>query len=155
MKRRVLAALLLACLSPLGCTVINTARVPSDRSGDHIFVSAGDIPEPYESLGMIQVTRSGLLLFGFIDLVGTDLQAGFEKVLIPEIERLGGDGAINAHFHMTQYTPITKALFAFPFFFIPLPSEVTISAEVVRLIDKPDAAAEPSRPPLPGSVAPH
>lgn len=133
-----------------GCTVINTATVPSDRSGGEIFVSAGDIPEPYESLGMIQVTRSGVLLFGFVDVIGTDLQAGFEKVLIPEIKRLGGDGAINARFHMTQYTPITKALFAFPFFFIPLPSEVTISAEVVKLV----RGAAPTPPPPPPSRPP-
>ena len=145
MKRISILLALFATLGLGGCTVIDTVTLPSDRSGDEIFVSAGDIPEPYESLGMIQVTRSGLLLFGFVDPVGTDLEAGFKETLVPEIERLGGDGAINARFHMTQYTPITRALFAFPFFFVPLPSEVTISAEVVKL----GATTRPSPPPPP------
>ena len=84
---RLLLALSLAALT--GCTVIDTATVPSDRSGKDLFVTAGDIPEPYESLGMVQATRSGVLLFGFADVVGTDIQAGLEEVLIPQIARDG------------------------------------------------------------------
>lgn len=127
---RLLAALLLPALT--GCTVVNTASVPSDRSGKDVFVTAGDIPEPHESLGLVQVARSGVLLFGFADVVGTDLNAGFQDVLIPQIREMGGDGAINVRFHQTQYLPFTKVV-GLIFFFIPLPSQVTITAEVVKL----------------------
>lgn len=127
---RLLLVLSLAALT--GCTVINTAAVPSDRGGQDIFVSAGDIPEPYESLGMVQATRSGVLLFGFIDVVGTDIQAGLADVLIPQIREMGGDGAINVRFRQTQYLPVQQVLGAI-FFFAPLPTSVTVTAEVVKL----------------------
>ncbi|QRN99539.1 hypothetical protein JRI60_11185 [Archangium violaceum] len=124
--------LALALVALTGCTVVNTTSVPSDRSGGEVFVTAGDIPEPYESLGMVQATRSGVLLFGFVDVVGTDLDAGFKDVLIPQVREMGGDGAINVRFRQTQYLPVTK-VFGAIFFFIPLPSSVTVTAEVVKL----------------------
>lgn len=127
-----------------GCTVVNTATLPSERDGRAIFVSAGDIPEAYESLGIVQVTRAGVLLFGFVDVVGTDLQAGFEEVLVPTIREMGGDGAINARFRQTQYLPVTKVLGAL-FFIFPLPTSVTITAEVVKLKGG-ESAAQASTP---------
>ncbi|WP_375771956.1 hypothetical protein NR798_14055 [Archangium gephyra] len=140
---RLLVAFALVALT--GCTVINTASVPSDRSGRDVFVTAGDIPEPYETLGMVQATRSGVLLFGFVDVIGTDLEAGFKEVLIPQVREMGGDGAINVRFRQTQYLPVTK-VFGAIFFFIPLPSSVTVTAEVVKLqrrADRPAGAAAP------------
>jgi len=122
----------LALVALTGCTVVNTASVPSDRSGRDIFVTAGEIPEPYESLGIIQATRAGVLLFGFADVAGTDLQTGFRDVLIPQVREMGGDGAINVRFHQTQYLPATQVLGAI-FFIFPLPSQVVMTAEVVRL----------------------
>ncbi len=127
---RLLLALSLVALT--GCTVINTVSVPSDRSGREIFITAGDIPEPYESLGLVQATRSGVLLFGFVDVVGTDLDAGFREVLMPQIRDMGGDGAINVRFRQTQYLPAAQVLGAI-FFIFPLPSSVTVTAEVVKL----------------------
>jgi hypothetical protein len=127
---RLLLALWLAALT--GCTVISTASVPSDRGGGDVFVTAGDIPEPYESLGVVQATRAGVLLFGFVDVVGTDLDAGFREVLIPQIREMGGDGAINVRFRQTQYLPVQQVLGAL-FFIVPLPSSVTVTAEVVKL----------------------
>ena len=140
---RLLAALVLLALT--GCTVVNTASVPSDRGGKDIFVTAGDIPEPHESLGLVQVSRSGVLLFGFADVVGTDLNAGFQEALIPQVREMGGDGAINVRFHQTQYLPLTKVLGVL-FFFIPLPSQVTITAEVVKLQHHAQAPAPVSAP---------
>lgn len=127
---RLLLALSLVALT--GCTVINTASVPSDRGGQDIFVTAGDIPEPYETLGVVQATRSGVMLFGFVDVVGTDLEAGFRDVLIPQVREMGGDGAINVRFRQTQYLPVQQVLGAI-FFIFPLPSSVTVTAEVVKL----------------------
>jgi hypothetical protein len=132
-SRPLLLAVLAAASLGGGCTVVNTARLASDRSGQDVFVTAGDIPEPHDSLGLVQATRGGVLLFGFVDPVGTDIQAGLEQSLVPQIRQMGGDGAVRVRFHQTQYTPLTRVLFAFPFFFIPLPSQVTVTAEVVRL----------------------
>lgn len=145
---RLLLVISLAALT--GCTVINTAAVPSDRGGQDIFVSAGDIPEPYESLGMVQATRSGVMLFGFIDVMGTDIQAGLADVLIPQVREMGGDGAINVRFRQTQYLPVQQVLGAI-FFFAPLPTSVTVTAEVVKL--RRGSALKVDQPPLAPPVA--
>jgi hypothetical protein len=143
---RLLLALSLVALT--GCTVINTASVPSDRSGQDIFVAAGDIPEPYESLGIVQATRSGVLLFGFVDVMGTDIEAGLKDVLIPQVREMGGDGAINVRFRQTQYLPVQQVMGAI-FFFVPLPTSVTVTAEVVKL-----RRGSAVRPPPPESAPP-
>ena len=132
MRNLLVPVVVLALWAGTGCTTINVAQVPSDRSGTEIFLSAGDIPEPYDTLGVVQATRSGVRLFGFLDPVGTDIQAGLRDVLIPQVREMGGDGAINVRFHQIQYAPVTQAVMAV-FFFIPLPSSVTVSGEVVKL----------------------
>ncbi|HEX8436575.1 hypothetical protein [Archangium sp.] len=134
-----------ALLALTGCTVINTASVPSDRSGRDVFVTAGDIPEAYETLGLVQATRSGVLLFGFVDVIGTDIDAGLKDVLIPQVREMGGDGAINVRFRQTQYLPVTK-VFGAIFFFIPLPSSVTVTAEVVKLQRRAELPSDSSAP---------
>jgi hypothetical protein len=123
-----IASLLLACS---GCTVVNTVTLPSEP-GSPFFVTAGDISEPHDTLGIVQVTKSGVLLFGNLDVVGTDLEAGFNDVLIPKAKEMGGDGVVRVRYHMTQYTPWARVLGAI-FFFAPLPSSVTITGQVVKM----------------------
>ena len=137
---------LLLLMALAGCTSVNVAQVPSIRDRRDVFVSTGDVKGPYQSLGVVQTTRRGVLLFGFADLAGTDLEAGLRESLIPEVRRLGGDGIMNVRFHQTQYPLPTRLLFAL-LFFIPLPSEVTLSGEVVRLGPgaAPPSAGTPSR----------
>ncbi|HLL06280.1 MAG TPA: hypothetical protein VK539_37255 [Myxococcaceae bacterium] len=146
---RLLLALSLMALT--GCTVINTAALPSERGGQEVFITAGDIPEPYESLGVVQATRSGVLLFGFVDVVGTDIEAGLRDVLMPQVREMGGDGAINVRFRQTQYLPVSQVLGAI-FFIFPLPSSVTVTAEVVKL-KRPGAAGLPALSPAPPVAA--
>jgi len=146
---RLLLALSLMALT--GCTVINTAALPSERGGQEVFITAGDIPEPYESLGVVQATRSGVLLFGFVDVVGTDIEAGLREVLMPQVREMGGDGAINVRFRQTQYLPVSQVLGAI-FFIFPLPSSVTVTAEVVKL-KRPGAAQLPALTPAPPVAA--
>jgi hypothetical protein len=62
------------------------------------------------------------------------------------VRQMGGDAAINVRFHQTQYLPLTQVLFAFPFFFFPLPTSVTITAEVIKFND---GGAPPPAPPAP------
>ncbi|MDX2024410.1 MAG: hypothetical protein SF187_29480 [Deltaproteobacteria bacterium] len=127
------AAAVAVCLSLSACTIVNTATLPTDPNLHAPFVTTGDIQGPYQSLGLIQVTRKGHLLFGFVDIVGTDIQTGFNETLMPEIRRLNGDGIINVRFHQTQVLPVTQVVQAI-FFVIPfLWTEVTITGEVVKL----------------------
>jgi hypothetical protein len=130
MKRQVMAAVLAAALA--GCTVVNSVSVPARGASAEPFVTAGDITEPHEVLGLVQVTRSGVLLFGNFDVVGTDLETGFRQALLPAIKEAGGDGAVRVRYQMTQYTPVARVLGAI-FFIFPLPSSVTLTGQVVKL----------------------
>ena len=130
MKNLIVLAALFAAAS--GCTVVNTAQIPSDRSGRDIFLTSGDIPEAYTTLGVVQATKGSVRLLGFFDPAQTDIQSGLRDVLIPEIRKMGGDGAINVRFHQTQYTPWAQAAGVLLFFF-PFPTQVVVSGEVVKL----------------------
>jgi hypothetical protein len=115
-----------------GCTTVNVARLSERRMEQDVFVTTGDHEGPYTSLGVVQTTRKGVLLFGFVDPAGTDLEHGVRDSLLPQVRSLDGDGIINVRFQQTQYPLPTRILFAV-LFFIPLPSEVTLSGEVVKL----------------------
>ncbi|MBM4358738.1 MAG: hypothetical protein FJ096_11595 [Deltaproteobacteria bacterium] len=157
--RAMLMALALGATMTTGCTMVDKVTLPSVPGGKEVFVTAGDVTEPHEVLGLIQVSRSGPLLFGNIDVVGTDLETGFKKVLLPEVERLGGDGVVRVRYRMTQYTPFARIAGAI-FFIFPLPSTVTITGTVVKMKQglaapapapaveaTPAAAAEPAPTP--------
>ncbi|MDF1562321.1 MAG: hypothetical protein P1V51_04715 [Deltaproteobacteria bacterium] len=134
-KRTLLIGLGLLALS--GCTVVNTAIVPGAPHHDkQLFVTTGDLKVPYESLGPLQITRKGVYVFGFLDPAGFDLEPAFHEAFLPEARKLGADGVINVQFEQTQYTLFTKILGAV-FFFAPLPAEVTIRGEAVRLVHPP------------------
>ena len=138
---------LLLSLGLVGCTTVNVAAVPSAQDSRYVFVTTSDLQEPYQSLGLVQATRKGVLLFGFADPAGTTLEEGLREALIPEVRRMGGDGIMNVRFHQTQYALPTRVLFAL-LFFIPLPSQVTFTGEVVRLTSQgapPPPSAPPSR----------
>lgn len=128
------ALFLLTLSSFASCTVVHSVTLPSvpGQPGQDVFVTAGDISTPHDVLGLVQVHRAGVLLFGNIDIIGTDLEAGFRETLLPEVKRLGGDGVVRVRYHMTQYTPWARVLGAL-FFIVPLPSQVTITGQVVKL----------------------
>jgi hypothetical protein len=134
-------AFLVALLA--ACTVVNHA-LPSAQGQPGVFVTAGDTRQPYESLGPVQVTRKGVLLFGFADPAGTDLDAGMAD-LAEEARRMGADGVINVRFQQTQYLPATRVLFAI-LFIVPLPSECTLTGEAIKL--RAVAPLAPERPSL-------
>lgn len=145
---RLLCSSLLLCL--IGCTAVQTSTIPTGRYGRDVFITTGDIQQPYESLGAVQTTRRGVLAFGFADPAGTDIDSGF-KDLVEEVRKMGGDGVINVHFHQTQYLLATKIVFAI-LFFIPLPSECSIAGEAVRLRRDNGGPGAPSGPPPRGGL---
>ncbi|MBL8921759.1 MAG: hypothetical protein JNJ54_23075 [Myxococcaceae bacterium] len=130
----------LVLLGLTGCTAVNYAPVPSQRAQGQIFVNAEGLSEPYESVGIVQVTRRGVLLFGWADPAGTDLQAAVNEVE-GQVRRARADGIINARVQQTNYTTAQRIL-GLIFFFAPLPAEVTITGELVRL-----KSAQPGVPP--------
>lgn len=135
-------ALLLIAASATGCTTIAVATPKStDPSQPGVFVTQASLGTPYESLGPIQATRRGALALGFFDPVGANLQDTLDQVLLPEAAKAGADGVINVRYHATTYTLPAK-LFGALFFFLPLPAEVTITGELVRL-----KKAQPTPPP--------
>ena len=113
-----------------GCTAIDVTALPTGRPGEP-FITQESVKEPYDSLGIVQITRRGPLLFGFADPAGTDLVAAVGE-LIPEIRRAGADGAMNVRFEMTQYN-LASRLAGILLFFAPFPAEVTVTGELVRL----------------------
>jgi hypothetical protein len=126
-------AVVFLAVSLVGCTAVDTARLPSSRVGPgELFVTAADMDLPYESLGIIQGTRKGAVVFGFWDVAGTTLQAGLDETLLPQVRQMGGDGIINVKFQQTQFLAHQRIL-GLILFFIPFPSNVTITGEVVRL----------------------
>ena len=131
-RRGIAAAAVAATLALTGCTAVSKTTLPQRDDPRDVFVTTQDLHQPYESLGLIQVTRRGALAFGFGDPAGTDLEAAVHEMLLPQVRQMGGDGVINVRFSQTDYVLPTRILFAV-LFFIPLPSEVNVSGEVVKL----------------------
>ncbi|MBE2248443.1 MAG: hypothetical protein IAE78_02765 [Myxococcus sp.] len=141
---------LLVLLALSACTAVSYAPLPSQRAQGQIFVSAEGLKEPYESVGIVQVTRRGVLLFGFADPAGTDLAAAVSDVE-GQVRRAGADGVINTRVEQTNYTTAARIAGAI-FFFAPLPAEVTITGELVRLRrNQAPAGVPPALPVAPPS----
>jgi len=128
-----------------GCTVVSVAKLPPPRPGaKHIQVTTGGVSQPHESLGLVQVYRGGLYLFGWVPVPALDLQTVIDEDLIPEAERRGADAVINLRFHEDQYSPVLRfVLLIPPLLLIPLPANVTMSGELVRFLPVAAAAQAP------------
>lgn len=127
-----------------GCTSVNAVQVPTGSRPGEIFVTTGDLRQPYTSLGIIQATRRAPIFLGWLDAGGTDLDDALVD-LIPEVRNMGGDGIINVRFEQIQHPPLARALMVL-FFFVPLPGEATITGEVVRLGAPAYGTPPPARP---------
>jgi hypothetical protein len=128
MPRPLLALLALAATA--ACTAVDSARLPA--RGSDLFVTTTDLREPYESLGVIQATHRGVLLFGHVPTAATNLQAVIDRTLVPRALALGADAVINLRVEQIQYTPAARIAGAL-FFFVPLPAETSVMGEAVRL----------------------
>jgi hypothetical protein len=125
----VVAASLTALMS--GCTAVSYTPVPARTSGSGIFLTAEGVEGPYQSLGVIQLTRKGMLVFGFWDPVGTDLAGALEEIQ-PQIRASGADGLVNVRVHTTPFTTADRVLGAI-LFFAPRAAQVTITGELVKM----------------------
>lgn len=122
---------LLALLSLGGCTSVQYVEFPKHTAPGTVFFTAEAVQPPYESVGVIQLTRKGARVFGFADPVGTDLESAM-KELTPQIQTSGADGIANVRMHATPITTSEEILGAI-FFIFPIGTQVTITGELVRL----------------------
>lgn len=124
-----------ACIGALaatGCSAVSYAPVRRAGGPGELLISQQSLDEPYESRGVVQLTRKGVVLFGFAEIPSTDLEAALEEVA-PEIRKRGGDALVNVRVQHTQYTTGERILGAL-FFLFPFPAEVTINGEVVKRV---------------------
>jgi hypothetical protein len=126
--RPLAAALLLLS----GCAASTFTRLPTPDS-TRPFVTAEGLAAgtPYDSLGLVQVTRRGALVFGFADPAGTELDAALVDLEL-EARKAGADGVVNARVLKQPWT-LAERIAGAVLFFVPLPSEVTLTGELVRL----------------------
>lgn len=137
---------LAGALSLAGCTAVDVSRLPTASGRGEVFVTQETVLEPYDSVGVLQVTRRGVRVFGFGDPSGTDVATAMDDV-IPELRRNGADGLMNARVEMTQYTPLGKVV-GLIFFLFPQPAEITITGEMVRLKAPAQSPTSPGGPTL-------
>ncbi len=81
-----------------GCTTIDVALLPDKED---IFITAGDITQPYEPLGMIFVSKSNLR-FLYIPIRDVSLDMVLHNYFIPQVRKLGADGVIKVGFRHTS-----------------------------------------------------
>lgn len=124
-----------------GCTASTFTRLPAPDP-TRPFVTAEAMPPgaAYDSLGLVQVTRKGALVFGFLDPAGTELEAAVAELEL-EARKAGADGVVNARVLKQPWT-LAERITGAVLFFLPLPSDVTMTGEFVRL----------KRAPAPGVV---
>jgi hypothetical protein len=139
MPKTYLAAILGAAFAASGCTSVSAAKLPQAHGPADLLVTQEAIAEPYESKGVLQLTRKGAVVFGFIDVPGTDLESAIAEIG-PEARKRDADGIVNMRVEQTQYSTFARVLGAV-FFFVPLPSEVTINGELVKRGAAPVAKA--------------
>jgi hypothetical protein len=126
---RPLAALLLL-LS--GCAASTFTRLPAPDS-TRPFITAEGLPPgtAYDSVGLVQVTRRGVLAFGFADPAGTEVDSAVAELEL-EARKAGADGVVNARVIKQPWT-LAERITGAILFFLPIPSEVTLTGELVRL----------------------
>lgn len=132
------------------CTAVNYTALPTQRSQGQIFITAQGLTEPYESLGLVQITRRGVLVFGWADPAGLDLAAAVSEVE-GQIRRVNADGLINTRVEQTNATTAAR-IFGLIFFFAPIPAEVTITGELVRVLRAPVVPGTIMTPPPGGTT---
>lgn len=80
----------------IGCASVQKAMLPDD-----VFITNGDIEEPYTPIAAIQVAKIG---FKFInDLVPATLDDSLSKMLAEEARKVGADAVINVKFCSTPF----------------------------------------------------
>ena len=139
-RNKLLAAITLA--SVLGACTAKSAHIQKPQTQSRYLITMGDTERPYESLGYLQMTRKGADMLGWLSVVDADLDKMMGDELLGELERAGADGIINLRFKEHQWTTAERLIFLVPpMIFIPLPTRVEITGELIRFSGAPGVAA--------------
>ena len=116
-----------------GCTAITTVNV-NGRIGPSkdIIVTTGDLDREYRSLGFTQISRHGIWLLGYIEIMPAQLDDAIIETLADEAHHRGADAVINVQFYEMQYPPLIKLLSVLS---IISPQYTFVSGELVEFID--------------------
>ena len=129
---RILLVLIVTLLFA-GCTAITTVNV-NGRIGPSkdIIVTTGDLDREYRSLGFTQISRHGIWLLGYIEIMPAQLDDAIIETLADEAHHRGADAVINVQFYEMQYPPLIKLLSVLS---IISPQYTFVSGELVEFID--------------------
>jgi len=116
-----------------GCTAVTTVNV-GGKIGPmkDIIVTTGDIDRPYHSIGFTQISRTGLWLLGYIEIMPARLDDAIAETLADEAQHYGADAVINVMFYEIQYPPLLKLLSIFA---ILSPQYAMVTGEMVEFTD--------------------
>ncbi|WP_224370640.1 hypothetical protein [Hyalangium versicolor] len=95
-----LASLVLAALAT-GCGATVRGAPLSDRpseDGRSIFLTTGNAPRPYRTVGFAQVTGYGVTVAGLADVGEAGLNSAIRGTMSQVAARMGGDGVIHIEF---------------------------------------------------------
>ena len=116
-----------------GCTAITTVNVDGKLGpSKDIIVTTGDIDREYRSLGFTQISRTGLWLLGYIEIMPAQLDDALSETLADEAHHRGADAVINVQFYEMQYPPLIKLLSIFA---IISPQYTVVTCELVEFVD--------------------
>jgi hypothetical protein len=94
--------LLVALVLATGCgaTVRGSplSHRPSQGDGRDIFLTTGNAPRPYRTLGFAQVTGYGVTVAGMSDVGEAGLDGTIRGTLSQVVSSMGGDGVIHIEF---------------------------------------------------------
>jgi hypothetical protein len=98
---RLLLLLPLVLATGCGATVRGSplsSRPPEPEAGRALYLSTGNAPRPYRTLGFAQVTGYGVTVAGFSDVGEAGLDGTIRGTLSQVAAQMGGDGVINIEF---------------------------------------------------------
>ena len=133
MGRYLKPSILFLVIILVGCTAVTTVNVGGGLGPDQkIIVTTGDLDRSYRSVGFTQLSRTGVWLLGFIEIMPAQLDDALTETLADEAYHRGADAIINVQFYEMQYPPLLKLLSVLA---IVSPQYVVVTGELVEFVD--------------------
>jgi hypothetical protein len=115
-----------------GCTATHTAKLGGVTGAyKQVIISTGDIDREHRSIGIVQVTSTGMWLLGFFNILSADFESAITNELSEEARFYGADAVINVQFYELQYPLLLKVISVFS---ILSPQYAVVTGELVEFI---------------------
>lgn len=98
------AALLAGCNAVSSGSALSSVPAPP---GNTVFLTTGDSPRPFKTLGFVQVRGYGVQVAGYVDAGDADLDTTIKGALANEAAKMGGHGVV--HIEFLDENPSTDA----------------------------------------------